>query len=83
MFALIMTISLNLQGYPLFALTDGQPVYMRTTSFKVAVGQFATKQECEAYQGYGNFTLVFTDDQGIKYDIPVKPTSINGCFQVL
>jgi len=83
MFALIMTISLNLQGYPLFALTDGQPVYMRTTSFRVAVGQFATKAECETYQGYGNFTLQFTDGQGIQYDIPIKPTSINGCAQVL
>jgi hypothetical protein len=83
MFALIMTISLNLQSYPLFALADGQPVYMRTTTFKVAVGQFATAAECEAYKGYGNFTLVFTDDKGIQYDIPITPSKIDGCSQVL
>jgi len=83
MFALIMTISLNLQSYPLFALDDGQPVYMRTTSFRVAVGQFNTKAECEAYAGYQNFTLLFTDDAGNQFKIPITPTSINGCSQVL
>ena len=82
MFALIMTVSLNLQSYPLFALTDGQPVYMRTTSFKVAVGHFATVAQCEAYKGYGHFTLAFTDETGIKYDIPITPSKIDGCAQV-
>jgi hypothetical protein len=83
MFALIMTISLNLQGYPLFNLGDGQPVYMRTTTFRVAVGQFATKAECEAYAGYQDFTLAFTDGAGHQYKIPVTPTAIDGCAQVL
>jgi hypothetical protein len=83
MFALIMTINLNLQGYPLFSLDDGQPVYMRTTTFRVAVGQFKTKAECEAYAGYENFTLLFTDDAGSQFKLPVTPTSINGCSQVL
>jgi len=83
MYALIMTISLNLQSYPLFSLIDGQPVYMRTTSFKVAVGQFRTKSECETYAGYQKFTLDFTDGDGVKFQIPITPTTINGCAQVL
>jgi hypothetical protein len=83
MWALILTISLNLQGYPLFALTDGQPVYMRTTTFRVAVGQFPDKATCQAYAGYQNFTLVFTDGLGIQYQIPITPVKIDGCAQVL
>ncbi len=83
MFALIMTISLNLQGYPLFNLVDGEPVYMRTTTFRVAVGQFKTKAECEAYAGYQDFTLDFKDGAGNQYQIPITPTAIDGCSQVL
>jgi hypothetical protein len=82
MYALIMTISLNLQSYPLFSLDDGQPVYMRTTTYKVAVGQFHTKAECEAYEGYQNFTLLFTDGAGQQFKIPVTPTAIQGCSEV-
>jgi hypothetical protein len=83
MWALIVTISLNLQSYPLFSLQDGQPVYMRTTTFKVAVGQFPDKATCEAYTGYQNFVLNFVDGSGNMYGFPITPTSINGCSKVL
>jgi len=83
MFALIMTINLNLQSYPLFSLDDGQPVYMRTTAYKVAVGQFQTKEECETYAGYKNFVLLFTDGAGQQFKIPITPTAVDGCSQVL
>jgi hypothetical protein len=87
MYALVLTISLNLQGYPLFNLAAGQPVYMRTTSFKVAVGQFATKAECEAYTDYksAEFTFSYTDTNGNPQSIVFTnvPMTVNGCDKVL
>jgi hypothetical protein len=59
MWALIVSITLNLQAYPMFDLSDNvTQVYMRTTTFRVALappGGFATKAACETYQGAGTY----------------------------
>jgi hypothetical protein len=87
MFALIVTISLNLQGYPLLKIADGQPVYMRTTTYKIALGQFATQAECEAYTGYKNaeFTFSYTDANDKPQSIVFTrvPMKVETCDKVL
>ena len=66
MYAFVVTVFLNFQSYPIMSLSDGQPVYVRTTSFRVALGHFATKAECEAYTGYqgAEFTFKYVDENG-------------------
>lgn len=87
MWALILTLIVNVQSYPMMTLADGQPVYMRTTSFRVAVGQFPTKAECLAYTGYqgAEFTYSYLDTSGNPQSVVFTnvPTTVNGCSKVL
>lgn len=87
MWALIVTITLNLQSYPLFTISDGSWVYMRTTSFRVAIGHFATKADCEAYVLPPNmeFALSGTDEQGNPESVAFTnvPATVVGCNKVL
>lgn len=87
MWQLVLTVSLNLQSYALFPAMDGNPVFMRTTTFKVAVGQFSTKAACETYlntspapylDANGNFPFTITTSTGVTADFPLVP-NIVGC----
>jgi len=87
-YAVVLTIALNLQQFPLFNLPDGQPVYMRTTNFKVAIGQFPTKAECLAYDYSGaEFVFSYTDannePQSVAYPLSSLTYSFVGCNKVL
>lgn len=87
MWALILTIVVNVQQFPMMTLADGSPVYMRTTSFRVAVGQFSTKTACEAYTGYqgAEFVYSYTDASGNPQSVVFTnvPTTVVGCAKVL
>jgi hypothetical protein len=89
MWALILTIVVNVQQFPMMSLTDGSGVYMRTTTFRVAVGPaggWATKAECQAYQLPPNPEFVYTymDTAGNPQSVVFQniPISVVGCSKV-
>jgi hypothetical protein len=93
MWALIVTVTLNLQAYPMFDLSDNvTQVWMRTTNFKVAfapAGGFATKAACETYQSAGTYLtseINFSFMQGNGNPPPVifqnVPMNVIGCEKI-
>jgi hypothetical protein len=89
MYALVLTLTINLQSFPMFPLSDGSWVYMRTTEFRVAVGQFATKKLCQEYvlPDDASFIVTSTDQNGnpVQAAFPLSTTSYSvvGCEKVL
>jgi hypothetical protein len=89
MYALVLTLTINLQSFPMFPLSDGSWVYMRTTSFRVAVGQFPTKVDCQAYRlpDDASFIATSTDQNNnpvqIVFPLSTTPYSVVGCEKVL
>lgn len=89
MWALVLSVVLNLQTHPLFPLSDGSWVYMRTTKFTVAVGHFATRTECQNYTLPQDAAFIFTstDEQGnpVSVELPFStlPYNVVGCERVL
>jgi hypothetical protein len=89
MYALVLMLTINLQAFPMFPLSDGSWVYMRTTEFKVAVGQFATKRLCQEYvlPADASFVVTSTDQNGnpesMAFPLSTTPYSVVGCEKVL
>ena len=82
MYSLILVVMLSSQlwSLPVFDTIDKQPVYMHTQKYTVAVGQFATIDDCEAYRAlsprpFVPFTLDFTDANGILWQYPLVETT--------
>lgn len=99
MWAVILTLLINVQQYPVMMLQDGSPVYMRTTSFRVAIGQLPTKTACLDYASTitvtdpatGIVTLIpefvysYTDSGGNPQSVVFQnvTATVNGCSKVL
>jgi hypothetical protein len=88
-YALVLSLTINLQAFPMFPLSDGQWVYMRTTEFRVAVGQFASKKVCQEYvlPDDASFIVTSTDQNGnpvsMAFPLSTTPYSVVGCEKVL
>jgi len=90
---LVITIVLNLQSTPLFPANDGAGVWIRTTSFKIALGDpnnyghgFATKAACEAYEATGAYLSdpYFLTPFGLpQQEFQNIPMTVVGCEKVL
>lgn len=82
MYSLIVVamLSTDLWTLPLFSTVDGQPVSVHTQRYTVAIGQFASIAECEAYRAqaprpFVPFTLDIKDENGITWQAPLVETN--------
>jgi hypothetical protein len=77
MWQMIVTLHLIFPG-PVLAVQDAtgtvHDVAMQTESFRLAIQGFATQAACEAYTGYQNVPMVFTNALGGITDMTVTAT---------